>query len=243
MEPLENDDIDVEIINEEVEPSRWSGLQTRIISAAIMAVVLLGVLWQGGWLFTMLILLACMIMVKEWNGLTKDDGPGWHLAGMFYAAVPCASLIWLRNLSLELSADAGLYVVLYLFLIIWATDIGAYFAGRQIGGPKLAPAISPGKTWAGLGGGVLAAAAVGGICSSFTPFPGSFLACLIMGAFLAVLAQCGDLFESWMKRRVGIKDSGTLIPGHGGLLDRVDGLTFTTPFFAFALALSGILYS
>ena len=243
MELQENSDIDADVIDEDGEPSRWDGLQTRIASAIVMAIALLGVLWQGGWLFIMLILFACIIMVKEWNSLTKDDGPGWHLAGMFYAAVPCASLIWLRDLSLTNSPDAGLYAVLYLFLIIWATDIGAYFAGRQIGGPKLAPAISPGKTWAGLGGGILAAAAIGGVCSSFTPFPGSFLACLIMGAFLAVLAQGGDLFESWMKRRVGKKDSGTLIPGHGGLLDRVDGLTFTTPFFAFALALSGILYA
>ncbi len=130
-------------------------------------------------------------------------------------------------------------LVLFALLVVWATDIGAYFAGRRIGGAKLAPAISPNKTWAGLGGGIVAAAIAGGACSTFTPYPPSLIAGMDVGIALAIIAQGGDLFESWLKRRVGAKDSGALIPGHGGLLDRIDGLTFTLPVFALLVYLSG----
>jgi len=106
-------------------------------------------------------------------------------------------------------------------LVTWTTDICAYFAGRGIGGPKLAPRISPKKTWAGLGGGVIGALIVGGLFAwAFdleTPF-------FYFGAPMAVLAQLGDLYESWVKRRADVKDSSNLIPGHGGVLDRLDGL-------------------
>jgi len=237
METLDNN------TNEPVTPqddSRWSGLKTRIISGVILALLLLGVVWQGGWIFYLLVLMVASIMVKEWNGLTERDGPGWHLAGMFYAAVPCASLIWLRTLTFESDLHGGAHVVLFVFFLVWATDIGAYFAGRQFGGPKLAPTISPNKTWAGLGGGMLAAAIVGIVCHTFTPFPATIGMCILIGPLIAIVAQTGDLFESWMKRRAGVKDSGTLIPGHGGLLDRIDGLVFAIPVFAWALALSGI---
>ena len=112
---------------------------------------------------------------------------------------------------------------IWILLVVWASDIGAYAAGRLIGGPKLAPRISPNKTWAGLIGGVLAAAVTS---ASFVatldgadPGPASLL-----GGALAIVAQAGDLVESWVKRRFGVKDTGTLIPGHGGLLDRVDAL-------------------
>lgn len=225
------------------EPSaapRWAELKVRAISGVILALLLLYVVWQGGWLFHLFMLLAAMLMVKEWNSLTESDGPGWRVAGMFYAAVPCASLIWLREHDFASDLQGGAHTALYLFFVVWATDIGAYFAGRQIGGPKLAPAISPGKTWAGLGGGIVAAMLIGGAAHSFTPFPQSLWLCMVMGAVLAVVAQAGDLFESWLKRRAGVKDSGTLIPGHGGLLDRIDGLTFSAPIFAWALAIAGI---
>lgn len=220
---------------------RWEGLQTRIISGAVLGALFLGIVWQGGWLFNLLIILAALIMMKEWNFLTEKDGAGWHLLGLFYVAVPCASMIWLRNLNFESDLNGGAHVVLFLLFVVWATDIGAYFAGKQFGGPKLAPAISPNKTWAGLGGGMAAAMLVGALASSITPFPTSAGLCILMGALLAIMAQTGDLFESWMKRRIDTKDSGSLIPGHGGLLDRIDGLVFTAPLFAWALALSGIL--
>jgi phosphatidate cytidylyltransferase len=235
MEPLENNDA------ENADASRWAELKPRVISGAVMAALLLAVLWLGGWAFTLLILVAAMLMVKEWNDLTSQDGPGWRIAGLFYAAIPCASLIWLRELRVENYFDAGLWLVLYLMFVVWATDIGAYFTGRKIGGPKLAPMISPGKTWAGLAGGIFCAGVVGGLCHSFSPFPATLGMSVLLAMLLAIVAQAGDLFESWLKRRVGAKDSGTLIPGHGGLLDRVDGLVFTAPLFAWSVYLAAHL--
>jgi len=231
MEPLEN--------NPNEEPFRWEELRTRVISGAALAAVALLALWLGGWLFMLLILIAAMLMIHEWNNLTGRDNPLWRVAGLLYVAVPCASMIWLRGVTAASDPHAGAKLVLFILLVVWATDIGAYFAGRKIGGPKLAPRISPSKTWAGLGGGVLSAAIVGAFSSFFTPYPPSFIACMDTGALLAIVAQAGDLFESWLKRRAGAKDSGNLIPGHGGLLDRVDGLVFTTPIFAWLVYLSG----
>ncbi len=219
--------------------SRWEGLQTRAMYGAALAVPVLAALWLGGWLFTLLVMIAVMIMIKEWNGLTENDNRLWRAAGLAYVSIPCASLIWLRDARLESDAYAGAKLVLFLLLVVWATDIGAYFAGRKIGGPKLAPFISPNKTWAGLGGGIVSAAVVGGFSASFTPYPPSFIACMETGMLLAIIAQGGDLFESWLKRRIGAKDSGDLIPGHGGLLDRVDGLIFTAPIFAWLVYVSG----
>lgn len=135
--------------------------------------------------------------------------------GFLYIAIPAFALLVL--------SWAWYGLVFWAMIVTWATDIGAYFAGRTIGGPKLAPRISPNKTWAGLAGGVAAAGLAGWlvagaeIFSLGAPF-------LWLGAPMAVLAQAGDLYESWEKRRAGVKDSGSLLPGHGGVLDRVDGL-------------------
>jgi phosphatidate cytidylyltransferase len=130
-------------------------------------------------------------------------------------------------------------VVLVVFIApIIAVDVGAYFAGRAIGGPKIAPRISPSKTWAGLGGGTLLAALVGVLVELFDIGPAAVIPgytllnlgmAVLAGALIAVIAQSGDFFESWMKRRAGVKDSGHLIPGHGGLFDRLDG--FIAVFF------------
>lgn len=140
--------------------------------------------------------------------------------GPLYVGLPAVALLALRE-------DYGLAATLWVFASVWATDIGAYAFGRAIGGPKLMPAVSPNKTWAGLVGGMFCAALVGVAVGLATevggpgrPWAGMALA----GAVLAVVAQIGDLFESGVKRRVGAKDSSRLIPGHGGLLDRVDGL-------------------
>ena len=223
----------------EEAPSRWEGLQTRVISGAVLLAVALGIVWHGGFVFHLFVLLAAMMMVKEWNQLTASDGPAWHLAGMFYAAIPCASLIWLRELNFESDIHGGAHVVLYVLLAVWATDIGAYAAGRQFGVAKLAPSISPGKTWVGLGGGVLLAGIAGGLAHSFSPFPAGFGMSIVLAMLIALIAQGGDLFESWLKRRAGVKDSGKLIPGHGGLLDRIDGLVFALPLYAWAVSLAG----
>jgi phosphatidate cytidylyltransferase len=133
--------------------------------------------------------------------------------GYLYVALPSFSLLILNWISWE--------VVFWAMIVTWATDIFAYFAGRSIGGPKLAPKVSPNKTWAGLVGGMAGAGVLGWATALFFGLDGAFL---YAGALMGLLAQAGDLYESWVKRMAGVKDSGTLLPGHGGVLDRLDGL-------------------
>lgn len=135
--------------------------------------------------------------------------------GVGYIGTAAIGLLFLRE------QPHGFALALWTLAIVWATDTGAYFAGRAIGGMKLAPTISPSKTWAGLIGGMIAAALVGAAIGSAGHLP--YLT-LVLGALLAVVAQVGDLAESAMKRRAGLKDSGTILGGHGGLLDRIDGM-------------------
>ncbi len=150
--------------------------------------------------------------------------------GIPYVGIPLALMIWLRE-----QPDTGFAVVTWLFLVVWATDIGGYFAGKSIGGPKLAPRISPKKTWAGLAGAAVAAAGVGALVAwyftGYVSVPALSLAA-ILGGLLAIVAQLGDLMESALKRRFNAKDSGALIPGHGGILDRIDGLLAAAPALA-----------
>jgi phosphatidate cytidylyltransferase len=150
--------------------------------------------------------------------------------GLLYAALPALAIVWLRHL-----LSSGFEVTLWVFAIVWATDIGGYAAGRSIGGPKLAPKISPKKTWAGLGGGMVLAAAVSVLLGHLFHFamPASKLA--MAAAVLAVWGQVGDLAESALKRHYGVKDSGAIIPGHGGILDRLDGFAFVAPVVGFFL--------
>jgi len=145
----------------------------------------------------------------------------WLAAGIAYVSLPIMALLALRGTDAE-----GLLVAGWALSLVWATDIGAYFAGRAIGGPKLAPSISPSKTWAGLGGGVACALLVGFALHGLAGLP---LVLAAASGLLAVAAQLGDLFESWMKRRAGVKDSGTILPGHGGVLDRLDGVVAVAP--------------
>jgi phosphatidate cytidylyltransferase len=145
--------------------------------------------------------------------------PRWIAAGPIYIGLPAVALIWLRD-----ADEAGRHLILWLLLTVWATDIGAFFAGRLIGGPLLAPRISPKKTWAGLVGAIVSAGIVGTIASTVDPQAPATVLLAAAGAILAIVAQAGDLGESWVKRRFGAKDSSQLIPGHGGLFDRVDGL-------------------
>jgi phosphatidate cytidylyltransferase len=141
----------------------------------------------------------------------------WGLAGVPYVALPILALGLLRQ------GNWGLVAVLWLMATVWAADIGAFFAGRIIGGPKLAPRISPKKTWAGLAGAV-AGAMLSSLAVWLAAGLGNTGLALSLGALTGVIEQVGDLFESAAKRRFGLKDSGDLIPGHGGILDRVDGL-------------------
>lgn len=163
---------------------------------------------------------------------------GWRLSpwlafGVVYVGVPMLAFQWLR----ETDDGQGLAHVGWLVLVIIATDCFAYASGRLLGGPKLAPAISPGKTWSGLIGGVAGAGLTAMLAASLM-VGWSVTELFVLGALLALVAQAGDLFESWLKRRAGCKDSGTLIPGHGGLLDRLDGYMTATPVFALLLAFS-----
>jgi len=141
----------------------------------------------------------------------------WSAAGVYYAGFPAIALIWLRG-----DGYFGTLAILYLFLIVWTTDSAAYFFGRWIGGPKLAPRISPKKTWAGLIGGGVSAGLVGLLFGSIADVFSLWLGVLAVG--LALIAQLGDLGESAIKRSFGKKDSSSLIPGHGGVLDRIDGV-------------------
>jgi phosphatidate cytidylyltransferase len=141
---------------------------------------------------------------------------GWAAAGFFYAAAAEMASILVR-----LDSVKGFAALMFVLLVVWVTDSGGYFAGRGIGGPKLWPRVSPKKTWAGAAGGFAASLAV---AAGFAVFDlGKTLPLLMLSAVLSVVSQLGDLFESAVKRRFGVKDSGHIIPGHGGLMDRLDG--------------------
>lgn len=152
--------------------------------------------------------------------------------GAFYVGLPIASMIYIYYIKDATSVD----IVLWLLFVIWATDTGGYIVGRTVGGPKLLPKISPKKTWAGLIGAMVFA---GGVSYGFGLLRGveGFSPILLagIGAVMAVISQAGDFFESWIKRRLNLKDSSQLIPGHGGIFDRVDGLLFTAPVVAVIL--------
>ena len=145
-------------------------------------------------------------------------GPAWRYLGVPYVSLPPIALVVLRD-----DPGYGVAAIVLVMLMVWAADTLAYFAGRIIGGPKLAPRISPKKTWAGMGGAMVGSAVAALGVGMALGVPGLWLL-LIVAALLAVVEQGGDLFKSAMKRHYGVKDSGRLIPGHGGVIDRVDGL-------------------
>jgi phosphatidate cytidylyltransferase len=146
--------------------------------------------------------------------LATSDRPIWNAWGVVYLCVPAFSATLVR------ATPEGIWMLIGVFIAIWATDTGALVAGNLIGGPKLAPVISPNKTWAGTLGGVAAAAIVEAIYIAI--IKGDVTMAAFYGAGIAVVAHSGDLFESWVKRKFQRKDSGSLIPGHGGVLDRID---------------------
>lgn len=191
-------------------------LLVRIISGLVMIGVALAAAFEGGDFFALLVAAVATAMFWEWWTLTRAGGPRWTVGGFVYALLPAISLLWIRERDVN-----GVDLLLWVFIVTWSTDIGAYFVGRAIGRTKLAPSISPGKTVEGLVGGVIAAALLGGAWVVYKDL-GRLL--LILAPLFALAAQGGDLFESWIKRRVGVKDSGHWLPGHGGLLDRLDGL-------------------
>ncbi|MGB9368370.1 MAG: phosphatidate cytidylyltransferase [Xanthobacteraceae bacterium] len=202
-----------------------------------MAPLALVAAWLGGLVFVIFWVLAASIVLWEWSrlvvhgklrGFARID---WLAAGVGYAAVLLFAPIILRR-----DPALGFAAIAFLFAVVWATDIAAYFSGRAFGGPKLWPAVSPKKTWAGAIGGTLGAIAAGALTVKLFGLSVAPMLLLVAG-FLSVLAQAGDLLESAIKRRFGAKDAGSIIPGHGGVMDRLDG--FLTA--AAAAAMVGVI--
>ncbi len=263
-----------------ISKNNRSSLKLRIISASVLAPIVLLAVYFGDVAFYLMIAVALLLMAYEWCRLTCSEAWGWDmllaaLAGLGaisfvqfpaladglpltplmaafgviglglavaavralwkrqdmlwrvcsvpYIAIGAVALVWLRQYE-----PAGLILVLWVLVIVWSMDIGAYFFGRAIGGPRLAPRISPNKTWAGMIGGMFCAGLAGGALGYTAGF-GAAAMLILLSALIGGWSQMGDLAESAVKRYFGVKDMSNLIPGHGGILDRVDGLLFGAP--------------
>jgi len=204
-------------------PAQRSNLALRIFSSLVLAPLALITAYLGGLFFVLFWVIAASIVLWEWvrlvvhaklRGFALID---WLAAGVAYAAVLLFAPLILRR-----DPELGFVALAFLFAVVWATDIAAYFAGRAIGGPKLWPAVSPKKTWAGAIAGTLGGIVAGAVAVGLLGVPVPLLL-LLVACLLSVVAQAGDLIESAIKRHFGAKDAGSLIPGHGGLMDRLDG--------------------
>ena len=191
-------------------------LGARILTGILLIAGALTAALIGGNVLAIAVAGIATLMFYEWTRIVRGWGGAWYASGFVYALLPALALLWIRERD-----QHGLALLIWAFIVTWSTDIGAYFAGRSFGKRKLAPTISPNKTVEGLIGGVAAATLLGGAWAMTQQLG---MALLAIAPVLAVAAQCGDLFESGMKRRAGVKDSGNWLPGHGGALDRLDGL-------------------
>ncbi|MDO9415415.1 phosphatidate cytidylyltransferase [Pararhizobium sp.] len=200
------------------------------LSQAVVA----GLVLTGAIELALIVLAGAAVLAALWTVFLRKSW--WLPGGIFYAGLVGISMSAIRG-----DNYIGLIAMLFVFAIVWGTDILAYFVGRAIGGPKLAPRISPGKTWSGAIGGTVAGVAAG-VAVFMMSFSLDGLKIPLIALLLSVSSQIGDLFESFIKRRFGVKDSSKLIPGHGGVMDRVDGLVFAC-FAAFLLAVADALMS
>jgi phosphatidate cytidylyltransferase len=204
-------------------------LLMRVLAAVVLIPVAILAAYIGGWLWLALVALVSVGLFAEWKAIV-DNRAGWIALGFVYAAAA-----FVASVAVRLDTVWGFTALMFILLVVWMTDIGGYFAGRGIGGPKLWPRVSPKKTWAGAIGGFVLSLAVAAGFSSYGL--GRLVPLLILATVLTVLSQLGDLFESAVKRKFGVKDSGQIIPGHGGLLDRLDGYVFAV----IAAAVIGVL--
>ncbi len=219
--------------------SEWVRLQKperqkmlELISIACVVLVLaVGYFMRpaAGAMLTIVLMLCLFLLAAR----IDFERAGWIALGLPYMGGGCLALLAIR-----MFPEHGFGLMLYLLLVVWGTDIGAYFTGRTFGGPKLLPQVSPSKTWSGLLGGMSCAALLATIMAMSLSLRLPAVAGG-MALVLAVVAQIGDLFESYVKRRCGAKDSGKLIPGHGGVLDRIDGLVFAALFLVLFQSLVG----
>jgi len=189
--------------------------ETLLSGATVLAALAVVTLWPGAWYAWAIIGLGATLVVVL--AALRGHSAFWQGLGAVYIGVPAVALVMSRALPVN-----GAFLIIGLFLAVWATDTGALVAGKLIGGPKLAPVLSPNKTWSGTLGGIAAAAAVEAVYVGL--LGGTAWRAAVYGAGLAIVAHAGDLFESLVKRRFHRKDSGTMIPGHGGVLDRIDSM-------------------
>lgn len=195
---------------------RWRGL---FVPLAILCAAGTG-LAQGAGAGLLVLLISCCAVWAAAQGSRAGGAAASLGAGVIYLGVAALALSLMRA-----DPAVGRSNIGFLFIVVWASDIGGYVSGRLIGGPRLAPMISPGKTWSGAAGGLVSALMGGAAAVSVFAGPGHITGRLLLVAgLLGMAAQAGDLLESLFKRQFGVKDSGSLIPGHGGLLDRLDGL-------------------
>ena len=204
----------------------------RVLSAIVLAPLFLAAIWFGYPWIDLVAAIAAPLMVLEWMRLTRGR-PAARILAIIYAMAGVVALLWLRH-----QPSTGRETVLWIVACVIAADTGAYVLGSLAGGLKLAPSISPSKTWSGLIGGMCWAAVVSALIGLVFRL-GETIPLALIGIGIAIVDQLGDLLESAAKRRAGVKDSGNLIPGHGGLLDRVDGLLAVLVVVALARLLVG----
>lgn len=238
---MENDDTDIEEsetppTDEEATDKPKSELKQRCITGAIIVAVTLVALISGKTVWGISMVALAMMMMVEWQTLTKTLSRKTYIIGIAVIATAIASSILLR------ADDYGLYSILYVVACVAATDIFAYFGGKKFGTHQLAPKLSPNKTLEGLACGVIAASLMGALASYALPsYPATLMQGASIGALLGFLSQAGDLLESSIKRKADVKDSGSLLPGHGGLLDRADGYLIALPTFHLLLCALEVL--